>query len=353
MSPMSLYSTGTQTKATKSKLSSGLEVISDPESKFCSPNKERTSWSYLFVHRAKVDSVNKKLEEQYRTFIHKSIVYKQEHKKIRKDEQPTISGLLFIQGNCNEIQEFLKENFFSLHLVKDCSTKQIATISDSTMQSFMQVSEINPARIRFMPHTFDYYSEGNTLIRITSGVLAGLEGYRIRISRDKCFVTSIGGMTVAIGGIHKESFENLDEYVRQRREQMRCSEYIHRTDFTPLQTEIDNCFFTPQNELDVVTIAGKLSRWLIRMKADITVKNFDEAMEIALFMLEETGSRFLNIYNDRHIGNMKGITAICSEIDGLLVSVINNDDVSVDLKEIVASGRESLAIRFPFLPIEL
>lgn len=350
---MSLYSTGTQAKATKSELSSGLEVFFDPELKFCPKNEEGTPWSYLFIHRAKVDLVSKKLEEQYRTFIHKSIVYKQEHKKIRKAEQPTISGLLFVQGNCNEIQEFLKENFFTLYLVKDCSTKQIATIPDSTMQSFIQISEINPTRIRFMPHAFDYYSEGNPLIRITSGVLAGLEGYRIRISRDKCFVTSIGGMTVAIGGIYKESFENLDEYVKQRREQLKKIGKTSQATFTPLQTAIDNSFFTPQNQLDAMSIAGKLSQWTIRIKADMTVKNFDEAAEIALFVLEEMGSRFRHIYRDKHIGGMKNIATICSDIDSMLVAIMNSNDVSTDLKEIVASGRESLAIRFPFLPIEL
>lgn len=350
---MSLYSTETQTNTKRNKPRSGLEVISDPESEFCSNIKDETAWSYLFIHRAKVDLVNKKLKEQYHTFIHKSIVYTKENKKIKKDEQPTISGLLFVQGNCQDIQNFLKENFTTLHLVKDCSTGQIATIPNSVMQPFMQMSEISLNRIRFMPHTFDYYAEGNPLIRITSGILTGLEGYRIRISRDKCFVTSIGGMTVAIGGIHKESFENLDEYIKQRRELLKRSGDTSQTTFTPLQTEIDKCFFTPLNQLDVISIVGKLSQWLIRMKADMTVKNFDEAVEIGLFMLEETGSRFRHIHHDKRIGSLEDIRTICVETDKILLTVINSTDVSVDLKEIVETGREAIAIRFPFLPIEI
>lgn len=350
---MTLYSIGTQTNA-RGKTENGLKGIFDPEVKICARTKEETAWCYLFIHHTKVDTVRKMLEKrQYRVFVHKSIVYRRENKKIRKEEQPTISGLVFVQGNGSEIQEFLKKIFFNLHLIKDCSTGEIAAIPDSVMQPFMQISEVNPTRIRFMPHTFDYYSVGNPLIRITSGILAGLEGYRIRISRDKCLVTSLGGMTVAIGGIYKENFENLDEYVRQRRELLKKDRKSSYVTLTPLQREIDNCFFTPQNQLDIMAMAKGLTSWVARMKEDMVRKDFDEAVGIALFMLEEAGSRFSAAYNDPGIGDMKDIDKVCREADKVLTAVTESVDVSVDLKEIVATERESLAIRFPFLPIDL
>lgn len=49
---------------------------------------------------------------------------------------------------------------------------------------------------------------------------------------------------------------------------------------------------------------------------------------------------------------MKDMMIICEKADQILVSVINCMDISVDLKEIVETGRESLAVRYPFLPIE-
>lgn len=294
-----------------------------------------------------------KLHERYNIFIHKSIVYSRDDKHVRKYEHPTISGLVFVQGKGNEIQQYLKENFFNQYLVKDCSTGQIAVIPDSVMQSFMRVSEVSPTRIRFMPHPFDYYSTGNPLIRITSGVLAGLEGYRIRISRDKCFVTSIGGMTVAIGGIYKENFENLDEYVRLRREHLKPAKDSSSLSYTPLQQEIDRCFFTPQNELDVMAISSNLVSWITRMQVLLKKKQFDDSVEIALFLLEEIGSRFLAVYTELGSEPMTEILSQCREADSVLLSVMKSPDVSVDLKEIVATGRESLAIRFPFLAIEL
>ena len=348
-----VYSSVTLTNVMGDNISNGTSQTLVSEVRGLSKGKGGANWCYLFIHHTKVKAVNEKLKEKYCTFIHKSVVYKRKKKRIIKDEKPTISGLVFVQGESDDIQSFLCENFFGLYLVKDCSTGKIAIVVNNVMQSFIQVSRVEPTRIRFMPHTFDYYSSGNTLVRITSGPLAGLEGYRIRISRDKCLVTSIGGMTVAIGGIYKENFENVDEYVRLRREQMKKIKQSSYTTFTPLQQEIDRSFFAPQNQLDIMAIAESLMPWLVRVKSDIVKKNFDEAVEIVLFILEETGNRFQTIYNDNRIGDMKDMMTVCWEADKILKSVAGSVDVSVDLKEIVESGRESLAIRYPFLPIEL
>ena len=99
-----------------------------------------------------------------------------------------------------------------------------------------------------MPHPLDYYSEGHPLVRITSGLLEGFEGYRIRISRNKCLVTSIGGMTVAISGISNDSFENVDEYITLRRGQQMAGN-VDSGCPNGLHGEIARCFFRPSVNL--------------------------------------------------------------------------------------------------------
>ncbi|MDR0892127.1 MAG: transcriptional regulator [Mediterranea sp.] len=317
-----------------------------------------TSWYYLFVHHKKVEQVQEILQRQYPVFIHTSIRYKRREgdKRVRKEECPTISGLIFVQGESAAIQTSLSDVFADLYLVKDCLTGQTACIPDCVMQPFISLSQINPTRIRFMPHTFGYYAQGNPLVRITSGALAGMEGFRIRISRDKCFVTSIGGLTVAIGGIYKENFENLDEYVRIRREQLLPSCPV-REERTPLQTEINNSFFVPSTQLDVMAIAQGAMPWAVAARTALGVgskeKDVDRAAEIALFLLEEIGSHFDSIYEnlgDQHI-DPKDITSVCLAADDVLSFLLHSVDVSTDLKEIVETGRESLTLRFPFLPL--
>ena len=351
---MSLYSTETLTKVQKDKPSIGTDTESASKEGFLSPRNEQENeaWHYLFVHYKKMDEVRMLIEKRFHTFVHKCILYKRENKRIKKEETPTIASLLFVQGNAMEIQTFLWQNFVGLYLVKDCSTKDIATIPNALMRSFMKISEVDPTRIRFMPNPFDHYATGNTLIRLTSGPLTGFEGYRIRIARDKCLVTTFGGMTIAIGGIHRDSFENLDEYVRLRREQMQ--ERLHRSDavLTPVQSEIDACFFTPQNQLDILAIAERLNHWIVKAKSQKSVKDFDGATEIALFILEEIGSRYQSINGMQQIGDFKELDIICHAANQVLKSMLASDDVSEDLKEIIETGQQSFAIRFPFLPIE-
>ena len=270
---MSLDSTETLTKAQKGTLNNEVKIDFTSEGEGLSQCQVSKVWCYLFVHHKKVDIVRTKLETIFQTYVHKNIVYKRENKLIKKEEKPTVAGLLFIRGEIQKIQAFLSENFTGLHLIKDCSTKDIAIIPDCVMQSFMKISEVNPTRIRFMPHSLGYYSTENTLVRLTSGPLAGFEGYRIRIARDKCLVTSLGGMTIAIKGIHKDSFENIDEYVRQRRIRLQERIRFPKVDLSINQSKIEACFFMPQNQLDILIIAKKLNHWITMAKSLITDNN--------------------------------------------------------------------------------
>jgi hypothetical protein len=44
---------------------------------------------------------------------------------------------------------------------------------------------------------------------VLTGILKGQEGYLIRIARDRKLVMKIGDMVVAVGGVHKEQFEEV------------------------------------------------------------------------------------------------------------------------------------------------
>lgn len=347
---MSLYSSDVPSKAGGGNF--------DNESKLFGPELEKRavtnlSWCYLFVYYTKVDVVDKILKEQFRTFIHRTIIYKRGKSHVESKEVPTITGLIFVQGDSQKIQAFLNNRFIGLHLVKDCSTKTVAVIPDRVMQSFIQVSQLDSHRIRFMPHSFDYYAEGHTLVKMTSGVLAGMEGYQVRISRDKCFVTTLGGMTVAIGGVSKETFEDVDEYIRQRRVQS-CVRKAGRFDanLTVVQQEIDKCFFSPENRLDVISIAGCLDQWLEKSRLLLRKEQFAEATEIVLFILEEIGSRFRSAYGSLAAGNLKEMAAVCAEADRILGEIAAHANVPEDLMCFIAAERQSLVLRYSFLPME-
>lgn len=345
---MSLYSSDAFSNAEDGKQQNGSKTAFGPEGKLQPSGKEKKSWCYLFVHRVKMAWVNEKLKVRFPTFVHTTVSYKRENHHVRKLERPTISGLLFVQGDSRRIQEMLDEIFPGLHLVKDCSTRRIAIIPDYVMQTFMQLAQVGPSRIRFMSHTLDYYAKGHPLVKITSGQLAGFEGYQVRISRDKCLVTSLGGLTVAINGVSKETFENVDEYVQLRRQQQK-DQSSEELSLTPLQQEIDASFFVPQHQLDAIVLARNLDPWLTRAEEDVRQRQFQEAVEIVLFVFEEIGARFRTLADDGKELPLDALWAVARQFSALLERLVRLPNVSADLKDYVVAEAQSLIFRYPFL----
>lgn len=323
-------------------------------------------WSYLFIRKRDAEYFSLKAETEggFRTFIHRTIITDESGKPTKgkpngsaqdreasngtTEGRPTISGLIFIQGKTKVVKKYLWERFPQYHLVNDCSTRKAAVIPDSVMQPFMRIANTDPSRIRFLVNPLTHYAEGNTLVEIMTGPLAGLQGYIIRIDRDRKLVIGVGDMTVAIGGVHKENFEKVEEVaravnIRQRTrrqaEQRRLREGIKanvnadvapqppdsdrnsceelrsvsgkkpRTAMpdpdprllTPIQQKVDTAFFTPETFNDILVITTNIELWTERARRLIQAGNLADASEILTFLLEEIGYWFTNIYKKKSI----------------------------------------------------
>lgn len=352
-------------------------------------------WSYLFIRKRDAEYFSLKAETEggFKTFVHRTIITeatgktsggnsdKRKSKRLSGDRtsgkspnvesdnlatettsdnpeikptgkptegRPTISGLIFIQGKTKVIKKYLWERFPQYHLVNDCSTRKAAVIPDSVMQPFMRIANTDPSRIRFLVNPLTHYAEGNTLVEIMTGPLAGLQGYIIRIDRDRKLVIGVGDMTVAIGGVHKENFEKVEEVaravnIRQRArrqaEQRRLRERIEvnvndgvasqppdsdrnsceelrsalgkkpRTAMpdpdtrllTPIQQKVDTAFFTPETFNDILVITTNIELWTERARRLIQAGNLADASEILTFLLEEIGYWFTDIYKKKSI----------------------------------------------------
>lgn len=323
-------------------------------------------WSYLFIRKRDAEYFSLKAETEggFRTFIHRTIITDESGKSAKgkpngsaqdkeasngtTEGRPTISGLIFIQGKTKVIKKYLWERFPQYHLVNDCSTRKAAVIPDSVMQPFMRIAGTDPSRIRFLVNPLTHYAKGNTLVEIMTGPLAGLQGYIIRIDRDRKLVIGVGDMTVAIGGVHKENFEKVEEVaravnIRQRArrqaEQRRLRERIEanvnadvasqppdsdrnsceelrsasgkkpRTAMpdpdprllTPIQQKVDTAFFTPETFNDILVITTNIELWTERARRLIQAGNLADASEILTFLLEEIGYWFTDIYKKKSI----------------------------------------------------
>lgn len=342
-------------------------------------------WSYLFIRKRDAEYFSLKAETEggFRTFIHRTIITdasgKSEKGKPNGSAQdrdgttegrPTISGLIFIQGKTKVIRKYLWERFPQYHLVNDCSTRKAAVIPDSVMQPFMRIANTDPSRIRFLVNPLTHYAEGNTLVEIMTGPLAGLQGYIIRIDRDRKLVIGVGDMTVAIGGVHKENFEKVEEVARavntrqrarRQAEQRRLRERIEANVnadvapqppdprlLTPIQQKVDTAFFTPETFNDILVITTNIELWTERARRLIQAGNLADASEILTFLLEEIGYWFTNIYKKKNI-DLTSVKKAGNKAYKTALTILDNKHLPERTRQNLETNLDSQMLRHGYL----
>ena len=173
-------------------------------------------WGYIFIQHMSAEKFEqiletRKLEGNFKPkcFIHRTVHYTQKSngKGVKKEEKPTVSGLVFLQGRTKQLKTFLINNFPQYYLVNDCSTGKPAVIADSMMRPFMQIMSDEPERVTFLRDPFIKFARDHVKLRVLTGILAGQEGYVVRILRDRQLVMDFGGNAVAISNVHNEDFQ--------------------------------------------------------------------------------------------------------------------------------------------------
>ena len=183
----------------------------------CSDKKaEELPWGYIFIQHMSAGTFERRLETRRleggykpKCFIHRTMHYRKKPngKGIIKEEKPTVSGLVFLQGKTEQLKSFLKHNFPQYFLVNDCSTGKPAVIADCLMRPFMRIMEESPERVTFLRDPFVKFAKDHVKLRVLTGLFKGQEGYVVRVMRDRQLIMNFGGYAVAINNVHKEDFE--------------------------------------------------------------------------------------------------------------------------------------------------
>mgnify|MGYP000894514717 FL=1 len=302
-------------------------------------------WSYFFTHNVRLKHIIQKLKADnfFPTFVHQSCNYIRNHDKVCKQLRPTISGLIFIQGEVKAIEAYFKDRLPELHLARDYATRCVARIPHAVMQPFMKIAELDATRIRFLLHPFEHYA-GSQLVRITSGPMAGLEGYIIRIDRDRKLVMRVGDLTIAVGGIHRESFENVADYIRMRRAEEHESAAASEKGLTDLQTAVERTLFKPQTSTDRLLLAGSGARWIeTAQQAD-----WGAALEILCYLWE----RLAAFRQDLMLTDIAGrelITRLSRQVSMQLDALLDAPNRPVDIAEKIEVWRDEILLRNSFV----
>lgn len=289
-----------------------------------------TSWSYLFVHNQKVKSIEEQLKKDRVThFVHKTIKYVPRHRNrggMCEVETPSVSGLIFLQGDPEKLQDYLDQNVKPYRLCKNCSTWKVATIPCIQMEPFMRVAETEPERLRFLLRPFVYYSKNRTKLRIVTGKYAGLEGYVIRIARDRKLVMDVGGMAVALSGIHAERFEEVNKNEADKKER----ELFHKRNLQERNAFIDRYFHRVKTAQEVSAQVENIEILRLQTLADVRDKKLDlkDAFATFYFMIEEIGyyyAPFIDSFNNELSPIFEAGRTVMEEMQNVITKFKNSD----------------------------
>lgn len=307
-------------------------------------------WCYLFVHHRKVKAFEAQLvRDRRRYFIHTSIRYAPRRGKehgVRRIEVPTVSGLIFMRGNADEVQAYLDCRFPLHHLCRNCSTGEAAEIPDSQMQPFMRVVKSDPDRVRFLLQPFVYYAKNRTLLRIVSGDFAGLEGYVVRMARDRKLVMNVGGMSIAIGGIHAERFEEVDKNSATKHDRAT----FYKRNLHERNAFIDHYFHKVTTRQEVAAQAENIDMLRQQTIADMDNGRLSpkEAYDTFHFVIEEIGyyyAPFIDLLHD----DLKPIFNAGAKVMHSLSSIIPAVSACADSRERCEAELEELRASYGYL----
>ena len=321
------------------------------KSKAAKEKVDYTSWSYLFVHNQKVKSIEDQLKKDGVThFVHKTIKYVPRHRNrggMREVETPSVSGLIFLQGNPELLQDYLDKNKKPYKLCKNCSTGKVATIPCNQMEPFMRVAETEPERLRFLLRPFVYYSKNRTLLRILTGEYAGLEGYVIRIARDRRLVIDVGGMAVAISGVHAERFEEVNKNEANKKER----ELFYKRNLHERNAFIDRYFHQVKTAQEVSAQVENIEILRLQTLADVRDKKLDlkDAFATFYFMIEEIGyyyAPFIDYFKDELRPIFEAGRTVMQEIENIIAMFLN---INIQLHNRYATEYEELQAHYGYL----
>lgn len=191
-------------------------------------NEVKKPWGYIYCRQ---NSVKKRMAELEaycdvlranttddnkpyipKLFVHKHTKYVKKHTSVREVTEITSIGMIFLQGETKELQEFLLNSRIpNCHLAYSRITHKPISVPDSQMEPFMRLMTLEPNRVEYIDNRADSFKGKAPYVRVTSGVLKGLEGYIYRIHNSRCLILDIGDFTITIRRIMQEPLEKVEE----------------------------------------------------------------------------------------------------------------------------------------------
>lgn len=123
-------------------------------------------------------------------------------------KEEAIKNLIFIQTD-QDIMRLIDSTDGLRCPMIDSMTHRPAIVPDAEMERFMAIVTQRSSDVLILRDSYSKFC-ANQRVRVKAGPFEGMEGYIVRILRDRKLVISLGDMAVAISGIDRSLFEAID-----------------------------------------------------------------------------------------------------------------------------------------------
>ncbi|MFT4224749.1 UpxY family transcription antiterminator [Dysgonomonas sp.] len=136
--------------------------------------------------------------------------------KTKKKLLPAIHNLIFIRTKRSILDalKFELESRIPIRYIIDKARRIPIIVPDEQMKHFIVISGSQDEQTLYLTHVGQGLKNG-TLVRVTDGILKGVEGTIVRIKRDRRIMVSIDGVIAVVSAhIHPSLLEKIDGFNR-------------------------------------------------------------------------------------------------------------------------------------------
>ena len=158
-------------------------------------------------------------------------------------------------------------------------------------------------------------------------------------------------MTIAVGGIHRESFENVADYIRMRRAEQDESAAASEKGLTDLQMAVERTLFKPQTSTDRLLLAGSGACWIETAQERQAQADWGAALEILCYLWE----RLAAFRQDLMLTDAAGrelIARLSRQVSMQLDALLDAPNRPTDIAEKIEVWRDEILLRNGFACVD-
>ncbi len=171
---------------------------------------EKLHWYALKVFFNRVPKVRDLFVERgCETYVPVQVLRIEDGGRVRYEERPMVSSLLFVRCGENTLDVVKHENDNMFLCYRDRGATRPTPVRDDEMRVFIRVTSVSDPGLKYLGENVPDLRKGQK-VRVRAGQYAGVEGYVRKLGKDRRVLVALNGVAVvALSFIHPSDLECL------------------------------------------------------------------------------------------------------------------------------------------------